>query len=89
MISNGLVKQWIFRHPLKYLSLGSKRLLVFMGWNRAGVGPLWFQFSDGSYDPARPVPQALKDFFQETAYSFYYSLFFCFLAGFAYNAYSD
>ncbi len=85
-ISNQLVKKWMFQHPLKYISLGSKRLLVFMRWHRTGVWPLWFQFYEGSYDPARPVPPKLKWLFEELAYSFYYGVFFCFLAGAVYWA---
>ncbi len=84
VLSNKQISRWIWRHPLKYIEFGGKRLFIFMGWNRAGVWPLWFQFYEGAYDPARPIPQALKDFFEETAYSFYYCLFFLFWAGIVY-----
>ena len=51
-----------------------------MGWNRAGgVWPLWFQFSDGAFDPARPMAQGLKDFLEEMGYGAYYFLLFSFL----------
>ncbi len=78
---NRAMKKWILTHPIEFAVLGSGRLLQFMGWNREGVWPLWHQFYEGSYDPARPIPQNVKDFLEETAYSFYYTLFFCFVFG--------
>ncbi len=74
------IRRWILTHPKQFLLMGTCRAIYFMGWNRAGgVWPLWFQFSEGSFDPARPMPQRLKDFFEETAYGAYYFLLFCFL----------
>ena len=84
-LCNKEMARWMVQHPLEFISLGTKRVLVFMGWNRAGgVWPLWFQFYEGAYDPARPVSPELKEVFQELAFSFYYSLLFCFLAGVVY-----
>lgn len=74
------LKRWILSHPEKFLLLGTCRALYFMGWDRSGgMWPIWFQFQEGSYDPLRPPPQKLKDFFEEMGYASYYMLFFCFL----------
>ena len=77
------IPRQILRQPLWFMDFGTKRLLVFMGWNRAGIWPLWFLYMEGVYDPARPIPQGLKDFLEETAYAFYYVLFFSFVFGLA------
>ncbi len=71
------LRRWILHHPKEFMLLGSARILYFMCWNRAGVWPIWFQYYPGSFDPARPLPQILRDFFEESAYMFYYALFFC------------
>ncbi len=74
------IRRWIVGHPAQFLKLGACRVILFMAWNRAGgVWPLWFQFSEGSYDPARPVSVATKEALQETAFAFYYGLLFSFL----------
>ncbi len=78
---NRAMKHWILTHPAQFAVLGAGRLLYFMGWNRDGIWPLWFQFYENCYDPAHPIAQAAKDFFEEAAHSFYYSLFFLFIFG--------
>ena len=80
VLSGQLMTQWILNHPKQFLLLGTSRAIYFMGWNRSGgVWPTWFQFQEGSFDPARPIPQAVKDLLEETAYAFYYALLFCFM----------
>src|SRR3989338_4173250 len=76
-----LMRRWILEHPLEFLDLGSKRFLHFMCWNRTGVWPIWFQYYDGSFDPSRPLHPALRNFYEESSYIFYYILFFTFLIG--------
>ncbi|MBI4432096.1 MAG: glycosyltransferase family 39 protein [Candidatus Omnitrophica bacterium] len=80
VLGSRLMTRWIASHPLEFLNFGSKRLLVFMGWDRSGgIWPIWYQYYEGSYDPARPIAQHTKDLLEETAFSFYYSLLFCFI----------
>ncbi len=80
ILSGKLMTRWILEHPKRFLFLGTCRAIYFMGWNRSGgVWPTWFQFQQGSFDPARPVPQGVKDFLEEMAYAFYYALLFCFM----------
>ncbi|MEK7211495.1 MAG: glycosyltransferase family 39 protein [Patescibacteria group bacterium] len=78
-ICKRLMQKWMIEHPKEFVSLGTKRLLNFMCWNRAGVWPIWFQYYTGSFDPARPLSQGLRDFFEEISYAYYYILFFVFL----------
>lgn len=79
-LSGRELKRYVLSHPKRSFFLGICRAIYFMGWDRGGgMWSLWFQFQEGSYDPSRPVPQGLKDFFEETGYVFYYALFFCFL----------
>lgn len=73
------MRKWILHHPMKFLSLGIAKALLFMGWDRRGVWPIWFQYSEGAYDPSRPLPQVLRHFLEESAYISYYILFFCFI----------
>ncbi len=77
--ANAEMMRWMRTHPKAALSLGVKRLIVFMGWNRSGLWPTWFQFYEGSYDPARPISSERKAFFEELAYAFYYSVLFSFI----------
>ncbi len=77
-ISNHLMTRWIIEHPVDFLDLGSKRLVVFLGWQRLGVWPIWFQYYDNHFDPTRPISQKFKDSLEEYAYIFYYILFFAF-----------
>ncbi len=79
VISNREMTRWILTHPKKFAVLGTERLLVFMGWNRVGMWPIWYQFYEGSYDPARPVSSAEKHVFEEAAYAFYYVILFSFI----------
>ena len=72
------LKHYIVTHPQRSMVFGLCRVLYFMGWNRAGVWPTWFQFYEGSFDPARPISPETKHILEETAYAFYYFLFFCF-----------
>ncbi len=78
--ANRELSHWLLTHPGEFLLTGTGKLLIFMGWNRSGgVWPIWFQYYEGSFDPSRPLAPALKDFFEETAYTFYYCIFFSFL----------
>ncbi|MCX5666798.1 MAG: glycosyltransferase family 39 protein [Candidatus Omnitrophica bacterium] len=78
-LANREMKKWIIKHPAEFLNLGICRVLVFMGWNRKGVWPIWFQYYDGSYDPKRPLPQAVRDVLEELAFVAYYLVFFSFI----------
>ena len=71
--------RWAVQNPKEAFLLGIKRIFVFIGWNRAGVWPTWYQFYEGSFDPVRPISPHLKYFFEETAYTFYYVLLFAFI----------
>ena len=74
------MRRWILGHPLQFLKLGTGRVLVFVGWNRAGgVWPIWHQYYPGSFDPKRPIAPAVREFFEETAFAFYYILLFSFI----------
>lgn len=75
------MKRWIWTHPKDFLILGTARVLHLMCWNRAGVWPIWFQYYPGSFDPARPLPQKLRNLLEETYYVFYYVIFFCSVFG--------
>ena len=79
-ISNVLITRWIAEHPLEFLDLGAKRLILFVGWDRRGIWPIWYQFYDGAYDLARPLGQKARDALEEYAYVFYYILFFLYFA---------
>ena len=78
-LANREMKKWIIKHPAEFLNLGVCRVLVFMGWNRKGVWPIWFQYYDGSYDPKRPLPQAVRDILEELAFAAYYLVVFSFI----------
>ena len=73
------MKRWMLAHPKDAFFLGLKRLIVFMGWDRKGVWPTWYQFYEGSYDSARPVSPQMKMLWEEGAYTFYYGLLFSFI----------
>jgi hypothetical protein len=73
--------QWCVRHPIQCVVLGVEKILEFMGVNRRGVWPIWFQYYPGSYDESRPINNKLKDFLEEVAYFSYYFLFFNFIFG--------
>ena len=80
-LCNREMMRWITGHPYAFLKLGLCRVIFFMGWNRAGgVWPIWFQYYEGSYDPARPIAPNVKHFLEEAAFLFYYVLFFMFLS---------
>ena len=69
--------RWILSHPKKFMSLGISRLLYFMNWNRGGGSwPLYYQFSEGAFDPNRPLPSKAKSIFEELGFSFYYIVLF-------------
>ncbi len=70
------MQKWIVSHPAQFVDMGLKRLLLFMRWDRQGVWATWHQFSDKSFDPARPVSAAMKEIFEELYYIYYYMLFF-------------
>lgn len=73
---NQEIIRWIADHPKEFIVLGISRLLSFMNWNRAGgVWPLWYQFYEGAYDPARPLNPKLKKCLEEAAFIMYYSVF--------------
>lgn len=73
--------QWAKAHPLRVLQLGAGRLIIFMGWDRRGVWPIWFQYMAGEFDPARPLSQSARDALEWAADAFYYVLFFGTIAG--------
>ena len=75
-ICSGLMTRWILSHPVNFAVMGVTRALIFFGISRNGVWPIWFQYYEGSYDPARPLAQPLRDFFEEIAYFAYYFLFY-------------
>ena len=74
------ITRFILRHPLRFLDLGFSRAFLFMGWNRTGVWPIWFQYYDGSFNPERPLDPRMRHALEETAYFSYYALFFCFIS---------
>lgn len=81
-ISNRLMLRWMATHPAEFTVMGISRLLFFMNWNRKdGVWPLWYQYYPGSFDPKRPLIESHKRFFEEYAFSFYYTLLYSFLIG--------
>ena len=41
--------------------------------------PTWFQFQEGSFDPARALSKPLQGMLEETAYASYYFVLFAFL----------
>ena len=67
---------WMRTHPLKFLDLGTARVLIFMGWMRTGIWPLWYQFSDGAWQAEKILSQKTKDWLEEAGYAYYYALFF-------------
>ena len=74
------MRKWILSHPGDFIYMGLRRLLVFMNWNRdAGVWPLWFQYIDGHYDPARPLENPLKEILENSAFVSYYIVLHSFL----------
>jgi hypothetical protein len=73
--------QWCIGHPGQCFILGVEKILEFMGVNRRGVWPIWFQYYQDSYDKSRPINDKLKHFFEEIAYFGYYFLFFNFIFG--------
>lgn len=79
VLCNQAMKKWVLAHPLQFLSLGTSRAFYFMDWARTGVWSIWLQYEPGTYDPARPLPQNLRHFFEEAAYSAYYVLLMSFL----------
>ncbi len=79
-ICNREMKRWIIHNPAKFIFLGARKLLLFMSWNRsAGVWPLWYQYTEGHFDPARPLSPAAKKILEELAFAFYYILLFSYL----------
>jgi 4-amino-4-deoxy-L-arabinose transferase-like glycosyltransferase len=78
-LANREMIKWIMNHPAEFLSLGTCRVLVFMGWDKRGVWPIWFQYYDGSYDPERPIAQKTRDALEYIAYLAYYFVFYSFL----------
>ena len=84
VIANREMRRWILTHPKRFIILGTERLIVFMGWNRAGMWPIWYQFYEGSYDPSRPVSSELKSILEELAYAFYYVILFSFILSLIY-----
>lgn len=85
-LSAKLMTHWILTHPTQFLPLGVSRLLIFIGWQKRGVWPLWFQYEEGHYDPARPIDPKWKEFFEGLADNFYYGLFFSFFFSLAFIA---
>jgi len=76
-VANREMIRWITTHPREFLVMGTSRLLDFMNFNRkGGIWAIWYQFYPGSFDPARPIPQRLRDFLEEYAFVFYYIIFF-------------
>jgi 4-amino-4-deoxy-L-arabinose transferase-like glycosyltransferase len=71
--------RWIIAHPAAFVDLGLKRGLIFMGWDKKGVWPIWLQYYDGSFDPGRPLSERRRHYLEEAAYMAYYILFFTFL----------
>lgn len=72
---------WCVSHPLQCAVLGVEKILEFMGVNRRGVWPLWFQYSQGCYDITRPLGERAGKILEEAAYASYYFLFFAALFG--------
>lgn len=76
-------KRWILSHPVEFVFMGIRKLLVLMNWNRSGgVWPLWYQYTEGHFDPARPLSDSIREIFQEAAFISYYVLLFLFLFSF-------
>lgn len=75
------MREWILANPLRFGVMGIERVLIFMGWGRGGVWPIWFQYSPESFDPARPLSQPVREFLEESAYFAYYAVFFCAVFG--------
>jgi len=74
------MRRWILKHPVQFFRLGVGKLLIFMNWNRkGGVWPIWHQYYEGSYDPARPLEPRLRTLIEEYAFVSYYILFHCFI----------
>ncbi len=84
VLCNREMTKWIMGHPARFLALGTSRVLIFMGWNRTGVWPIWVQYYEGAYDSARPLPPAVRHFLEEIAYLFYYIIFFSFFISILY-----
>ncbi len=84
-IANREMARWLLNHPGQFLELGISRLLDFMCFNRkSGVWAIWHQYYPGSYDLTKPLPEKLRQFLEESAFAFYYSLFFFWILGIAF-----
>ena len=79
-LSGREITRWILSDPFHFALFGTCRAIYFMGWDRGGgMWPIWFQFQEGSYDPARVFSKSWTDFFEELGYAYYYGIFFTFL----------
>ncbi len=74
--SNRLLSKLIRENPLKFFVRGTYGLLYFMGINKRGVWPLWYQYYEGHFDPERPLSEKVKKKLEDYAYIFYYILFY-------------
>ncbi len=78
--ANQALLRWIVRHPGEAFNLAVPRFLYFMNWNRqGGVWPIWYQYYENVFDPRRPLSDSMREFLEETAFTFYYLLLFTFL----------
>ena len=72
--------RWVRQHPKEFLMNGVAQVLYFMGWDRSsGVWPIWYQYTEGAYDPKRPLSPARRKVLEELAFASYYILLFSFL----------
>lgn len=77
--ASGLMIKWCLRHPVQFTMLGMEKTLEFMGVNRRGVWPLWFEYADGSFDRKKALSPKARKILEHAAYAHYYILFFTFI----------
>lgn len=67
------MNKWIIQHPVQFGVMGTRKLLNFMGWHRkAGVWPLWYQWTPGHFDDSRAPTEEAQHFFRECSYIAYF-----------------
>lgn len=80
--ANREIKKWFFRDPIAFGELAISKLLFFMHWGKKkGVWPLWYQFTEGNYDPSHALGKKEKKFLEKSSFIFYYIIFHLSLAG--------